>query len=354
MGLAQKDLAARVGVSQPLIGKWESALSEPNDEQVDALARELRVARELFFVDRPRRLASMAEFYHRVLSKAKRRDVKAVHARCDIIDLQIERLLQLVEPDDDRIPQIPSDPSAVRKSDRFAVVHIEQIAAESRREMVGNPDPILNMVDLLESCGAIVIDRHIEVEGVEAMCRWVPELPKLFYINGSRSVDRIRYSLAHELGHTVMHFGRDLEPAEAEWQADRFASAFLIPPHELKRDLRPSATLRDFAALKRKWRVSMQAIIVAGHHARIISEKRYRSLFIQLSQRGWRKGEPIHLDGESPHQFSRLLLAHVEAGYSLGEIARLLFIDEDRVKSMLADATSPTWETNGVRLRLIR
>src|SRR6185437_13015061 len=86
-GLSQKDLGLAIGVSQPLVGQWEARLSLPSEEQLDRAAKELHVRKEFFFVDRPRRLASMSDFYHRAFARAKRLDVKATHARCSIIDL---------------------------------------------------------------------------------------------------------------------------------------------------------------------------------------------------------------------------------------------------------------------------
>ena len=102
-------LAEELGISQPLVGKWEADLSIPDREQVAALAVALGVRPELFFVDRSRRLASMSDFYHRALTRASRRDVKAIHARCSIIDIQVDRLLAIADLPDDRIPEYDPD-----------------------------------------------------------------------------------------------------------------------------------------------------------------------------------------------------------------------------------------------------
>ena len=342
-GLTQKELADQLGVSQPLVGQWETKLTLPSQDQLAAAGQILRVRKDFFFVDRSRRLGSMSDFYHRAFARAKRSDVKMTHARCSIIDLQVDRLLNLRPAINDLIPFINPDNHAG---------NIEHVATMTRVAMGVGAGPVPNLVAAIEECGGIVIDRVLEVEDIDALCRWVPELPKLFFINGAKPADRTRRSLAHELGHTVMHFDRDVEPKRAEEQANKFASAFLMPSRDIRRDFRPIMGLEDFAALKRKWRVSMQSLICRANEIDAIDPVRYTSLFTQLSRKGWRKTEPIAIAGETPQAFTRLLQMHLEAGYTMSQLASMLFVDEQWVQSMLRDANSPTWESHGVRMRL--
>lgn len=343
--MSQEEVGTAVGVSPAQIGKWESGISTPGDEWVEKLARALRVQPELLFVDRPRRLASMSDFYHRALSTASRTDVKAIHARCSIIDLQIDRLLQLAEMPYDLIPNIELNKD---------VSSVEDAAIRARQAMGAEPGPLKNLVELLERCHAIVIDRRLEVETVDALCRWVPELPKLFFVNSTRPADRMRFSLAHELAHTVLHFGRDYDHRTAEDHANRFAAAFLLPAKEFLADLRGSLTLPDLAALKRKWRVSMQAIAHRAWELGAITDSKYRHICIQMSKHGWRKVEPVEIDRESPRKFVQLLQLHLDSGYTREELAKLLFATPEQVEEMLKDATVAMWQGQGVRLRLVR
>jgi Zn-dependent peptidase ImmA (M78 family)/transcriptional regulator with XRE-family HTH domain len=343
--MSQSSLAEKMGASQALVSKWEQALATPDEKQVDSLSINLDVQRSFFFVDRSRRLASMSDFYHRALAKALRSDLKSIHARCSIIDLQVDRLLDLAVIPKDRIPDHDPDNHAG---------NVDRIAMMARTAMGVEEGPVKNLVEVIERCGGIVVDHDFHVDEVEALCRWVPELPKLFFINGSKPPDRTRFSLAHELGHTIMHFGRDFDPKLAEDQANAFAAAFLMPAHEIKRDLKWSLALADLASLKRKWRVSMQAIARRAKDLQIIDERRYRSLCVQMSRNGWRKSEPVQISAESPKLYTQMVLAHVEAGYTAEELAKLLFVSEQEVHRILVDAGSPTWERDGVRLRLVQ
>jgi Zn-dependent peptidase ImmA (M78 family)/transcriptional regulator with XRE-family HTH domain len=349
--LSQAELAESMGVSQPLINQWEAVavpglpIKRPCLEQVEKLAQLLQFHPGLFYVSRPTRLANLSEFYHRAFAKAKRLDVKAAHARCGIIDLQVDRLLGLCPAPEDRIPDIDPDNHAG---------DVEKIAAMTRARMGIPPGPVENLVDTIEACGGIVIDRDLEIDNVDALCRWVPGLPKLFFLNGAQPGDRMRLTLAHELGHTVMHFNRDAVVDVAERQAQRFAASFLLPANEVRCDFGVKLDIPKLSALKRKWRVSMQALAYRAHQIGCINDIRYKSIFQQMSREGWRKSEPIEVRRESPRAFKRLLHAHLEAGYTAGQLAEMLFVSCERLHELLVDAHSPDWQDAGVRMRIAR
>jgi Zn-dependent peptidase ImmA (M78 family)/DNA-binding transcriptional regulator YiaG len=348
---SQADLARLMNVSQPLINQWEaiavpaSAVKRPGAEQVNQLARLLDVHPALFYVTRPTRLANLSEFYHRAFTKAKRLDIKAAHARCSLIDLQIDRLLELCPPTEDRIPDIDPDNHAG---------DIEKVAGWARARMGVPPGPVENLVETIEGCGGIVIDHDLNIDNVDALCRWVPGLPKLFFLNGARPGDRTRLTLAHELGHTVMHFNRDVDPDLAEDQAKRFSAAFMLPEGEIRRDFGIKLDIPRLVALKRKWRVSMQALAYRAHQIGCIDKTRYTSIFQQLSRQGWRKTEPEAFASESPRAFKRLLRAHLDAGYSHDRLAEMLFMGAEQLRQLLVDAASPDWNDSGVRMRIAR
>ncbi|BAM02438.1 helix-turn-helix domain-containing protein [Phycisphaera mikurensis] len=349
--LTQTALARLLGVSQPLVARWEAAgHTEAGDREPDlvqrrALAEALRVHPRLFAQPGSAARASESEYFHRAFAKARRTDVKAAHARCGLIELQADRLLDLEGAPEDRIPEIDPENHAG---------DAEKIAGWARTRMGLAPGPVDNLVRTVEDCGGLVIDHDLEIDNVDALCHWRPGLPKLFFLNGNRPGDRMRLSLAHELGHTVMHLGRDTELKLAEEQAQRFAAAFLLPSADFRPDLTFRLDLSRLMTLKRKWRVSMQAIAYRAHQLGAIDQTRFRSLFQQISRKGWRKTEPVEVRRESPMAFKRLLRAHVDAGFTREDLAMLLLVPPARVDEMLVDASSPDWEDGGVRLRLAR
>src|SRR5207249_11480128 len=64
------------------------------------------------------------------------------------------------------------------------------------------------------------------------------------------------------------------------------------------------------AAMKSYWKVSMQALIMRAYHLGKMNANRYRSLFRQLSAKGYRKCEPAPIPAEEPEVFRELLEFH--------------------------------------------
>ena len=118
--------------------------------------------------------------------------------------------------------------------------------------------------------------------------------PRVIALNRkNRSGDRYRFSLAHELGHLVLHTDTPRsDRAAIETEANIFAGAFLMPKALLETTITNELTLKDYAELKQRWGYSIQAIIRRSHELNLINYKRYRSLRMQISGRGWSIKEP--------------------------------------------------------------
>ena len=108
----------------------------------------------------------------------------------------------------------------------------------------------------------------------------------------------MRFDLAHEYGHLVLHNGITTGDTETEKQANRFASAFLLPRGAFLREFAPYLSgyrikWKDLLTLKAKWKVSLQAIICRAYDLGIIDSVKYRSAFIYLNNNGYTKNEPL-------------------------------------------------------------
>ncbi len=123
----------------------------------------------------------------------------------------------------------------------------------------------------------------------------VPGRPPLVLLNSTHAADRVRFTLAHEIGHLVMHrFPTD----DMETEANAFASAFLMPAAEIKQSFRGRRiTLELLASLKPEWKVAMQALLMRASGLGLVSPNQARYLWQQISARGWRTSEPAELDG---------------------------------------------------------
>lgn len=165
-------------------------------------------------------------------------------------------------------------------------------AAWLREEWGLGTEPIGNLVRLLERHGIRVLSLNEQnAKGLSAFTFWGDGECPYIYLNMVSSTERSRFDAAHELGHLVLHRHADASDVEVEREADRFASAFLIPKADLLRH-KVFPTITNLRKNKKRWRVSVAALVRAYRDNGLIDEGRYKYLNIELSRRGWGKEEP--------------------------------------------------------------
>ncbi|QII04383.1 ImmA/IrrE family metallo-endopeptidase [Rhodococcoides fascians A25f] len=182
-------------------------------------------------------------------------------------------------------PQAPAS-NLQRLAAPTSVDTVEDLAAEVRslldREESG---PIQNLTDAAERAGICLIP-IFGLDGVDGLSSWVEGVP-VIGLNPAVPGDRIRFSLAHEIGHLAMHTSRH---DHVESEANRFAGAMLFPRADFDAAMVDKPNMRHFVSLKASWGVSVAALIYRAHELDYIDDSRYRSLQIQMSK--WRRNEP--------------------------------------------------------------
>lgn len=185
-------------------------------------------------------------------------------------------------------------------------------AAHHVREALGLPlrGPIVNVVMAVEKAGVLVLGLPLAYERHDAFSTWTGAANSaypLIALLSDAPGDRRRFSVAHELGHLVLH--RDIPPtmaAAVESEADVFAAEFLAPLDDLADEMSSHPTLGELTMLKRRWGVSLQVLIRAARTLGVVNDDRYVSLFKQLSARGWRKDQPGYVAVEKPRAFRKM------------------------------------------------
>ena len=77
-----------------------------------------------------------------------------------------------------------------------------------------------------------------------------------------------------------------------------FASSFLLPKSSFGKEVQAYPTsLQYYEMLKKKWKVSIQAMIYRSYQLNIISNNQFQYLMRQVSKKGWRQKEP----GDKPY-----------------------------------------------------
>jgi Zn-dependent peptidase ImmA (M78 family)/DNA-binding XRE family transcriptional regulator len=318
-GLTQEEAANAAGVTQALLSKLENRLQEnPSDDVVEALAKTLHFP--VAFFHQSDGLIGLPHFHHRKRTKLQAKPLARIHAVINIRRMHLQRLLRSWEREPLKpIPEL--DPGHIG-------LDAQALALRMREYWLLPRGPVDNLVDLIEASGGVVILTDFNTSLIDGISIRTPGLPPIFFMNSQVPADRFRYSLAHELGHMIMHSvpGDD---EIMECQADEFAASFLMPAQ----DVRPYLTAVSIAKLGRVkpfWKVSIKALIRRAFDLKLMTPYQYKSLNIEYSKARYNNGEPHPIEFEKPKLLVQLVEHHMRTlGYSITEMAQLLCIHED-------------------------
>jgi Zn-dependent peptidase ImmA (M78 family) len=196
------------------------------------------------------------------------------------------------------------------------------MAAEQVRSMWGlHQKPVKNMVSTLERRGVRIFSIPAADREIDAF-EFSFEGRHFAFLNTTKSAERMRFDLAHELGHMILHRGeRKNLSKQVEQEAQEFASNFLVPADGLYAQVVGKLRLEDVFKLKAYWKVSAMAMTERLYQLEFISEWSRRQWMIDLSQRGYRSSEPDGIHPETSKLLSELFQIAREDGWSLRQIA---------------------------------
>lgn len=177
----------------------------------------------------------------------------------------------------------------------------EEAARQVRRCNHIGSGAVGNICNILERNGVFVYFWDCEYSDFDGVSLVSDKGNHIVIVNKNMPNDMIRFSLAHELGHLVMHNSTFIvvELRDKEAEANRFAAEFLMPEREIGSslvNLKPSALPR----LKQMWLVSMASIVVRAKVLGKIDSSRYKMLMTELSRKGWRLNEPNSVEIDKP------------------------------------------------------
>lgn len=210
----------------------------------------------------------------------------------------------------------------------------EEAADALRAEWGLGQRPINNMVHLLEAHGVRVLSLPADSSSVDAFSLRDGKTPFVF-LTTQKSGERGRMDAAHELGHLTLH--QHMPPAgrEAELEADRFASAFLMPRGSVIANAPRTPTLSHLIRLKQNWMVSVAALVHRLHSLQLISDWHYRTLCIELSTQGFRRNEPNGIPRETSQVLNKVFATLRTEGIPRVAIARELNIETEELEALV-------------------
>ncbi len=302
--LSQAQLAALVGVSPATISKWRSGSQAPERDTLARLAGVVNVTPE-WFTRAPSVKVSLPLFRSNASAHVAARAM--LEAR---VEWAQDVALALSEFVDYPVLNLPT--RQFTDPDEITPDEIELAASECRDLWRIGRSAIPDLALAIEGAGVILVREETGISQIEGLSAWSEELDRPLVLlsadkdNGYRS----RFDLAHELGHLILH--RHIpQPTERErhkqmeQQAHRFAGAFLLPAETFANEVRTPVTLDDLLLLKRRWGVSVAAIVMRLRALKIVDEDGAQSLFKRRSARWGAKSEPG--DGDRTPERPRLL-----------------------------------------------
>ncbi len=312
-GLTQAQLAEQAEVTQAALSRYENGLRDPEPDTLEQLASAVGVNSRLL-TNMSQIAGSIAtEAHMRRRATAPARVWRRLEAGINVLRAQMRLLLSVIDyHPPNTMPTL--DPIEYPPHEAARLVRAQWRMPQG---------PVRNLTAWMESAGCLIIERDFGSPRVDGLSQWIDDHP-IIMINSRVPTDRKRLTLAHELGHIVMHSEPIHLSKQSEEEAMRFAAEFLMPAHMIRPELR-QRSLGHFANLKRKWMVSIAALIERAHNLGTITQTNRTTLYKALSARGWRKREPLseQLPPETPSTPASIVNALEELAYHPQQIAAL-------------------------------
>lgn len=319
--LTQDALGLAVGVTRQAISSYESGEKSPDPEIFSKLMEALGQPPSFFTTPERSVIGDYSPRFFRKSGPETARRNEACAVLGNWFAQAVSYLDEFVNFPTPEVPQAerPTDPAG-----RYTDEEIENAAEACRRAWGLGWGPISNVMALLESKGIASCRYELEGERIDAFSFWCGVRPLVFLAVERESGARVRFDLAHELGHLVLH--RWIEDDELkdpktlkciEAEADRFAGAFLLPRRSFPNEVY-TPRLDYFVDLKRRWGVSVQGMVYRCKNLEVIDDSQFTNLYKQISFRKWRKKEPLDdpnvMRIESPKLLAKAISLLIESG----------------------------------------
>lgn len=304
-GLSQKTLAEKLGVVQSEISKAESGKKIPSDWVVEK-ASALFGCLPSFFgqtdvllpeegIRHRKRKALSATLRERIEAQALLRmmDVAAFSKCCG------------------------ENPSTLPSRNGKSSVEMARALRAAWRVPSG---PVENLIGILEQHGVLILSFDFGTDLLDAFAIPQPDsaAPVCIALNTNPCfpADRQRFTLAHELGHIVLHreeFADESDEKRQEKEANEFAGEFLAPRTDVESDLTPPLTFPRLRELKAKWKMSMGALVHRAEDIGILKPSEAKRIWFFFGRYGYRKREPTAgIVRETPQGVQKLLAGFLE------------------------------------------
>lgn len=324
-GYTQIELAELLGIVQGTLSKIEKGIQSPSEEFMTSISSKLNYPRSFF--EQNDKVYTPDLIYYRKRMTAPRKQILRAEATMNVIRMNLDRLLKSVDIPDVNLVNwnVEEDGSP------------DDAAIFLRQKWNLPKGRIDNLTKHVESNGIIIIGTELGVDKMDGISMFTTSNQPIIFINANMPGDRQRLTLAHELGHLVLHLGKKIgNERDEEKEAMHFAGELLMPKSEFVSRFEP-LDFNSLANQKLYWLVSMGAILVRSKHLGLITDNQYQYLWKQMAIKGYKTKEPYELNiaKERPSLVNELLEFHQKTlGFSKSELSIVLNISEKEIDNL--------------------
>lgn len=328
-GFTQTELGQLVNLSKEAVSAYESGRRDAKPK-IKELAHHLGCTSDFLLGSELEQIQSLVVTFRKRASATKGEKDRAI----GLAELAVE----VLSP-------------AIRKLVRLPLLNVPDLSdsalsgehtADLLRSTWGmGSGPVDNLVWVAEAKGIEVYTTTGNGKSVDALSLWREDRPYIFLNKFKVDGARARFDTAHELAHLVMHRGLNFEEADEkqiEAEADEFASAFLLPRKSFAAEAPTVFDLDFFLKLKRRWKVSVQAMVRRCFDLGVFSEWQYRSAFQRMAALGYRSGpEPLSPPRETSYIQSQLMLSLGDRGIGPKEFCQRIGLTPRLLSSIMPE-----------------
>lgn len=323
-GLTQTELSSAIpGLSQSNLSKYEKGMNTLSDETQHRILEYLGFP--IGFLSR--KINNPIEGNYRKRASTSKTSMLAFESKCRLIGYLVDEMSDSIE-----WPEFSFHTLDVQEG--FSPEYAAQITRRFLK--IEDGDPVIDIFEMLEQNGIIVyeIDGEDKFDGLSF---FTDQGYPIIILNRNFTNDRKRFTLAHELGHLILHSDRVSpisELRDKENEANTFAAEFLMPKNAIIQSLR-KLKLSDLGELKTYWLTSMASICLRALHLKCITIEKYLMFKRELSRQGYSKKEPIDVYIDKAYCFKNAYSLFVdELSYDMNDFVQTFAISEDVINDI--------------------
>ena len=325
-GYNQTRLASEIpGLSQSNLSKFEKGIPTLSDELIYKIIKFLDFPEDFLYL----------ELYTKSINAHYRKKSKILKTEKIELDQTIKIISHLIDEMSESLDLPEFGLQQIDVEDGYSPSYI---ASYVRRRLNLRDKPVKDIFSILESQGIIIVPINTDINSFDGVSFITEYGFPVMVINDNMSNDRKRLTIAHELGHIIMHSEDFLisEFRDKEKEAFEFAAEFLMPEVAIKNQLM-NLKLSELVGLKRYWLTSIASLIRRARDLKCIDQDRYIYFNTELSRSGYKKKEPVEVVIDKPTIIkSAYELYTTQLDYSATELSDVFNLPLDIIQKFFA------------------